>query len=188
MPALPLKFIREDLRCDYKVFRCFVETGTYLGETIFGMEPHFDQLYTIEIKEELYLNTKRRYHGNKIEFLLGDSSKVLKTLCRRLESPTIFFLDGHWSAGKTGRGEKDCPLYEELESIMGEFIFDAVVIIDDIRLFGKGPKKGNEVCDWESIAVEDIFTLVKSRLTEHYFMPSHFDPCDRLVLHLRGAQ
>jgi len=34
-------------------------------------------------------------------------------------------------------------------------------IIDDVRLFGKGPRKENEVCDWESIVVEDIFTLVK---------------------------
>jgi hypothetical protein len=185
MPSLSVEFL-ENLYTDYKSFPCFVETGTYLGDTIFGMEPHFEQLYTIEIKEEFFDNAKGAYHGNKIEFLLGDSSKVLCTLCPLLESPTLFFLDGHWSAGDTGRGSKDCPLYEELEAIMEKFLFEAVVLIDDVRLFGKGPRKGNEVCDWESIATENILALVALRLEKHYFLPSALHPEDRMVLHLSG--
>ena len=183
MPALTVNFL-ESLHTDYKSYPCFVETGTYMGETIFAMEPHFERLYTIEIKEEFYRNAKGAYRGNKIEFLLGDSSKVLCTLCPLLESPTLFFLDGHWSAGDTGRGDKDCPLYEEVEAIMEGFLFEAVMVIDDVRLFGKGPRVGNEVCDWESIAKENILALVASRLEKHYFLPSALHPEDRMVLHL----
>ena len=36
---------------DYKVF---VESGTYLGETIIQLQPYFETLYTIELSEEYY--------------------------------------------------------------------------------------------------------------------------------------
>ena len=171
----PVNFL-ESLHTEFNSYPCFVETGTYMGETILAMEPLFDRLYTIEIKEEFYRNAKDAYHGNKIEFLLGDSSKVLCTLCPLLESPTLFFLDGHWSAGDTGRGDKDCPLYEEVEAIMEKFSFEAVVVIDDVRLFGKGPRKGNEVCDWESIATETFLRSLRRVWKNTTFFPLCYTP------------
>lgn len=48
-------------------------------------------------------------------------------------------MDGHYSDGITARGEKDCPIYEELEAILGEKPMDHVLLIDDARCFvGQG--------------------------------------------------
>ena len=53
---------------DYKKYPIFIESGTYHGETIFNMEPHFEKLYTVEISEQLYFNTKMKYNGKKYVF------------------------------------------------------------------------------------------------------------------------
>ena len=90
-------------------------------------------------------------------------------------------MDGHWSVGNTGKGEKDCLLYEELLS----FDKNAIIIIDDVRLFGKGPSKGDEVCNWEDISVEKIFEITKERLKEYCFLPSILVPNDRLLINLK---
>jgi hypothetical protein len=184
MPSLDVEFLRS-LRDDYKRFSVFVETGTYFGNTIFNMDPYFDTLYTIEIKPEFYYDTKSKYIGNKINFLLGDSSLLLEDVAKNISKPTIFFLDGHWSAGNTGRGSKDCPLYEELNHINNTLKEEAIIIIDDFRLFGKGPNKGDEICDWENIRKDIILEILKSRTTNVYHLPSDLSSTDRLVIHIK---
>jgi hypothetical protein len=79
------------LKNDYKKFVSFVETGTLYGETIFAMEPFFNSLYTIELSEKYHSLTKSKYNGNKINFLLGDSSIVLESLLPKMKENTIFF-------------------------------------------------------------------------------------------------
>jgi hypothetical protein len=182
MPALEKEIILQ-ITEQYPSFKSFVETGTYMGDTIFSLEDAFEELYTIEIKEEFYNNLTAKYKGSKINFILGDSSTEIKNVLPRLKYDTIFFLDGHWSAGNTGKGWKDCPLYEEIQSIMS-FDKSAIIIIDDVRLFGKGPSKGNEVCNWEDISVEKIFEITKKRLKEYCFLPSILAPNDRLLISL----
>ncbi len=184
MPALT-NYDLEQLRGNFRDFRSFIETGTYCGETIFKLEPLFDTLHTIEIKEEFYQNVKTRYSGNKINFLLGDSSQVFKTLLPTINEPTIFFLDGHWSAGDTGKGEKDCPLIEELTIINEKFQSSAIIIIDDRRLFGMGPNKKNEITNWEDISDINIVDCLKSRIKEIYCIPSCLHPEDRIVIHIK---
>lgn len=184
MPSIDINFL-ESLKEDYRKFPVFIETGTYLGETIFAIERYFDQLYTIEIKEEFYNNAARRYNGNKIRFVLGDSSKKFLEILPTIKSPSIFFLDGHWSAGNTGRGEKDCPLYEELSAINTHFSNEAILILDDMRLCETGPQKGKELCDWESVNIKDLRGVVANRTTDTYLLPSSHAPNDRLIIHLR---
>lgn len=184
MPSLTLNFINT-LKADLRSYKTFVETGTYLGQTIFGMEPYFDNLHTIEINPSFYSSVKSKYSGNKITFHLGDSSNELTKIVSNINSPTIFFLDGHWSAGNTGRGEKDCPLYEELTSINHNFKNEAIIIIDDFRLFGKGPNLGTEICNWEDIRKDTLLDIVKLRTTNVYHLPSELSPVDRLVIHIQ---
>ena len=183
MPSIGLEFLKK-LQTNYKEYPNFIETGTFMGETILYMEQYFSNLYTIELKKEFYENIKKNYKGNKINFYLGDSSYVLNEILPNISNKSIFFLDGHWSSGITAKGLKDCPLYEELTSIMSNHIDEAIIIIDDVRLFGMGPKKNNEICNWEDINIETILKITKPRLTNHYFLPSKVYKEDRMVLHI----
>lgn len=187
MPSLGLDVIRsihgDNILDTYPIF---VETGTYLGETIFQMEKFFKILHTIEIKEEFHRIIKSRYTGDKITFHLGDSSNILNELVDDLTDNTIFFLDGHWSSGDTGRGEKDCPLMEEVEAIMKKFNHSAILIIDDYRLFGKGPSEKNEIVDWTNISKDKLLELTKNRMSEYYHLPSSLHLEDRLIIHLKS--
>ena len=153
--------------------------------TVF-FKQYFSNLYTIEIKKEFYEEVKNNYKGDKINFYLGDSSDVLNKILPIIKGKSIIFLDGHWSAGNTGKGKKDCPLYEELTSIMSNHTDEAVIIVDDVRLFGMGPnnKDKYDICNWEEINIQNILKIVKNRMTNHYFLSSELNEEDRLLIHI----
>lgn len=169
-------------------FNIFIETGTWHGETIFEVEKYFDKLYTIEIKKELCEEARDRYAGNKITFINGDSSYEIPKLAKTLEENVIFFLDGHWSKMDTGMGEKEIPLMEEMQGINKYFKHAAIIIIDDLRLFGCGPNlegdKYHDV-DWSYINEEDVINTIKSRIVGAYYLPSGCAKKDRLILNIR---
>lgn len=57
----------------------------------------------------------------------------------KINEPAIFWLDGHYSYGITARGEKECPIFEELSSILSSAKYKHIILIDDARYFtGKG--------------------------------------------------
>ena len=94
MPSLNKNFLNL-LQDDYTKYNCFIETGTYNGGTIFSLEPYFNKLYTIEFSKKYYNNTKNKYNGNKIKFILGDSSIVFESLLPNITDKCIFFF--RWS-------------------------------------------------------------------------------------------
>lgn len=183
MPSLSKSFL-DLLRDDISEYQNFIETGTYLGETVLNIEPFFRNLHTIDIENKFYTSAMRKYKGDKIHFHLGDSSKILHTILKNTDEKSIIFLDAHYSGGNTGKGDKDVPLYEELTQIMKHHKKECIVIIDDVRLFGKGPSYKNEQVNWESIHINDIREIVHDRHVNDYFLPSELHPCDRLVIHL----
>jgi hypothetical protein len=185
MPSLDIPFLYS-LRDDYKKYSCFIETGTNYGGTIFEMEPHFEKLHTIEFSEMIYNNVKRRYLGNKINFILGDSSVEFVSLLPTITDKAIFFLDGHWSGGDTGHSEKDCPLEEEITHINNLFQNEAIIIIDDFRLFGLDESSGKLGEDWSKISKDNLLNILRSRISDVYHLDSVHAKDDRMIVHINS--
>ncbi len=127
----------EKYNCDI-----LVETGTYLGEMVEYQKNNFKRIFSIEIAELFYRFCSRRLRKYKnISIIKGDSSVSLKKVMGQISSNdrVLFWLDGHYSGGKTGKGEKECPIYEELTSIFEMRADKDVILIDDARCFnGEG--------------------------------------------------
>ena len=182
MPEINQPFLLS-LQDDYTKFPCFIETGTCWGGTIFNIEPYFNNIYTIEFSERLYEITKNKYTGNKINFLLGDSSIVFETLLPTITEPAVFFLDGHWCHNGTGKSAKDCPLDEEITHINNLFKNEAIIIIDDYRLFGLD-RTNEDGEDWTLISKENLIKILSNRISKVYHLPSTEAIDDRLVIHI----
>ena len=177
MPSIDEAFLKL-LQDDYTQYTSFIETGTFNGETIFNVEQYFNKLYTIEVSEHYYTKTIIKYYGNKINFILGDSSIVFETLLPNISDKCIFFLDGHWSGDDTGRSHKDCPLVEEITHINNLFTNDAIIIIDDFRLFG--------LEDWRDINKEKLLNILQERTSKVYHLDSACAKDDRLIIHIHA--
>lgn len=117
-----------------------VETGTYMGDMVEAQKRYFNKVYSIELGQELFLKAKERFKTDQHVFIRqGDSGQVLPEILKEIHEPALFWLDGHYSAGITAKGEKDCPIFEELEAILAQRTFNHVILIDDARHFtGEG--------------------------------------------------
>lgn len=120
--------------------KVLVESGTHYGEMIEAMKGSFDRIYSIELSKKLYEKSRERFKGVKhIELIHGDSGLVLGDLVKKLGQPALYWLDAHYSAGDTARGDKETPIYEEIEHILSSSDRADVIIIDDARSFGTDP-------------------------------------------------
>jgi hypothetical protein len=185
MPSLDLAFLNS-LHADYKNYPCFIETGTLMATTTLALEPYFDKIYTIEFSEKYYNIAKNNYRGNKINFIKGDSSVIFEELLPTITDKCVFFLDGHWSGGDTGHSNKDCPLDEEITHINHLFKHDAIIIIDDFRLFGLDKSSGKLDEDWSKINKEKLLQILKPRINMVYHLDSECAKDDRLIVHINA--
>jgi hypothetical protein len=125
----------------------FVETGTFLGDTVEYFRNKYKQVYSVELSEELAAKaTKRFSEAANVRIIQGDSGIVLEKLVTEIDRPTLYWLDGHYSSEfflgdtyiKTARTEKDTPIVKELEVLLHD-THQHVILIDDARLFsGRG--------------------------------------------------
>jgi hypothetical protein len=135
----------------------FVETGTYLADTLLVVSPCFLYNWSVEGKKDFYRHSRVRttYPIRKnVKILLGDSPDILPQILSEVDEyentdkRCIFFLDAHYS-GKAGISsdpdnlETDtyisekydkCPLLQEIEQIKSHDCKDHLVLIDDIRM------------------------------------------------------
>jgi hypothetical protein len=135
---LPARFKREVLRQYAQAFglRRFVESGTYRGDTVAALQADFDALTSVELDDALYDLARRRFAGlAHVEILHGDSGTLMPEIVGRLDAPTLFWLDGHYSAGVTARGVEETPVMRELDAVFGAGRRGDVVLIDDARCF-----------------------------------------------------
>jgi hypothetical protein len=83
-------------------------------------------------------------------------------LVKKLDGPTLFWLDGHWCIGGGGK-DAECPLMEELLAISD--LKSSIIMIDDARCFlGPLPPPHNSK-DWPRI--DEIFHFLKVNLPHH---------------------
>jgi hypothetical protein len=135
--------------------RCLVETGTYLGDMIHASKDRFDEIVSIEIQPQLAAMARKRFRRDAhVRVECGDSGEVLRSIVPSLDKAAVFWLDGHYSGGVTGRGGVDTPVIAELEVVLADHRFPHVVIIDDAREF---------VGANGYPTIEELTQLVKSR-------------------------
>jgi hypothetical protein len=137
-PAPPPQVVKQKALKNYaKKHRVniFIETGTYYGDTTWAMRKFFKKLYSIELSEELFKKAEKRFEKfENIEILHGDSREVLSKVLPQIKEPALFWLDGHYSGGVTAKGDKECPILEELDAIFSSN-FEHIILIDDARCF-----------------------------------------------------
>ena len=118
----------------------WVETGTYLGTTTKYLSDYYPHVYSIEPEPMLYKQASKRFERKNVTLLNDVSENELPKLLPKLSGNINFWLDGHYSAGMTFKGEKDCPVEDELTAIERNIQnFDKfVILIDDVRCFLPG--------------------------------------------------
>lgn len=133
----------------------FVETGTYLGDTLYALKDDFTRLYSIEIDNTLYRKALKRFapYAN-VQVVLGDSATRLPEILRDITGPAVFWLDGHYSGGITGRGALQTPVMQELAAILEHPVRSHLILIDDAKDF-------NGTNDYPT--VEDVRAFIHSK-------------------------
>lgn len=141
-PAPPPHLVKQQTVRDHaERFGCsvLVETGTYLGDMVAAMLGQFGRIYSIELSDEYFHKAEKRFAGcGNVTLIHGDSGIELGRLLDNLDPQqrTLFWLDGHWSAGDTAKGDKETPIAEELLYVLPRVSRGDVILIDDARLFG----------------------------------------------------
>lgn len=114
----------------------FIESGTYMGDMIFALKELFNQIFSIELNNNLYRRAKKRFSKfPHITILLGDSAELLPDVLSKVTKPCFFWLDAHYSGGITAKGNKETPIMEEIINIFSHSIKNHVILIDDARCF-----------------------------------------------------
>ena len=142
----------------------FIETGTYLGDMIFALEPNFTDIFSIEIDETLYSKAKQRFKNSKNIILHhGDSGRVLQKVLVEIHNPSLIWLDGHYSGPGTGMADMCTPIMDELNVIRNFCHNESLVVIDDLHCFSRtgGYPSSKELTN---IALESGFSILEKRL------------------------
>jgi len=142
-PSPPPHIVKQLAIKEYQAksqYNILIETGTYLGQMIEAQKNTFKQIFSIELSQELFEKAQKRFKkDSNVTIVQGDSGKVMGMVLKNISEPVIFWLDGHYSSGITAKGEKDCPIFEELNSIFKATKLKHVFLIDDARHFnGEG--------------------------------------------------
>ena len=180
-------------------FATLVETGTLYAHTAFHASHWFERVISIELDESLH-GSASALGLDGVEFLHGDSGVVIPQVVDRLESPTVFFLDAHWSGdasvnwsdsrfrgfptttahlgveGVAPSSPEQVPLDREVDAIVRNFPDYAVIIIDDWESIG-AKDHAFEGEDWTHISKQALRSQCESsgRLISSYrYDAKHF--------------
>lgn len=138
-PVPPPHCIKQGVLKDYARrynTKILVETGTCYGAMVEAMRGSFDQVYSIELGDELYKKAAEKFRGVKnVKLFHGDSAVEIEKIVNLLTGPALFWLDGHYSGGASVLGSEVTPIFNELKHIFKSSEQNHVIIIDDARCF-----------------------------------------------------
>jgi len=146
-----------------------VETGTFFGDMLYALRADFRTLYSIELSPSLHRHAQRRFRRHHhIHLVQGDSGEQLRAVLTKLNTPTLFWLDGHYSGAGTAHGTEATPLVRELDAILACPV-PCVIAIDDARLFDA------------DVAYPSLQMLTDWAVAHQFY--THFkQPCDMVIL------
>lgn len=134
--------LKEEYIHKYSNGKTFVETGTYLGQTVelVRRTRKFEKIISIELNDELWSKADKYFKSEPhIEIQHGDSVDQMVKICEALKNAdeaATFWLDAHASGPLSGGKTGPSPLVQELEAIRDTGRNDHTIFIDDLRLFG----------------------------------------------------
>lgn len=116
--------------------KVFIETGTYHGDTVAAIKDMYSSVISIEVDEALYKKACVRFAADKnVRIVHGDCARELPAILATLQEPAVFWLDGHYSGGETGKGEIEDPILISLNQIAAHPTREHVIFVDDARTF-----------------------------------------------------
>ena len=118
--------------------KTLIETGTYYGDMVEAQRHRFGRIISMELSRDLHRWAVKRFsNAGNVTILEGDSGVLLPDVLAARHEPCLCWLDGHYSAGVTARGDLETPILKELDAILSHPWPD-VVLVDDARCFGQG--------------------------------------------------
>jgi predicted O-methyltransferase YrrM len=130
-----------------KLFRereheCFIESGTYLGDTVEFFLPHARRIVSVEMDEHLWRGASERFSRHPhVEVVLGDAEQEIPRIVGELGEPALIWLDGHYSGEGTAHGEQAEPAVAILQRLGAVGLQPGTtIVVDDLRLFGRLPE------------------------------------------------
>jgi hypothetical protein len=114
----------------------FVETGTYHGDTVEAVKGLYASVISIEVDETLHHKACERFAADaNVRIVHGDCASEMPAILAELREPAVFWLDGHYSGGETGKGVVEDPILISLNQIATHAIKGHVIFVDDARTF-----------------------------------------------------
>ena len=77
---------------------------------------------------------------------------------------------------------------EEVTRIHRLFTNEAILIIDDFRLFGVDKSNNKYGCQeyWSQISKDNLLSILQSRIHKVYYLDSECEKDDRLIIHINA--
>lgn len=133
--SVKVRIIRSELKL-HQPGTSFIETGTYLGDTVALVRRLGHRVVSIELDPILYARAQRRFaHDSGVVLIQGDCVLELPKVLRRINRPAVLWLDAHYSGGITARGSIDDPILACLAELRGHPIRSHSLLIDDASSF-----------------------------------------------------
>lgn len=148
----------------------FIETGTAGGESARLGATMFYKVWTVELIED----RQEISEEDNITWIVGDSVTNLPLIIEQIKLPAgskerqfaLFYLDAHYSDIVPNESDyPECPVLKEIECV-AQYGEDAIIIIDDARLFFGNPPYPHDPREWPSLM--EIFMLLNEKFPFHH--------------------